>query len=152
MKDYMTLKDTLQKVAIALCNSRFDEAILTLSTLREKIIEQIPHTPTSAYDYLQSISYLTYIAMMHYTVLALRESGKLDNIEKLIYMSEAFGINTVLECILFPLLMIDQTKAKEFAETIKPTENYRENLARQIRKLVNEIRFDTAEERNLVNP
>lgn len=143
----MTLKDTLQKVAIALCNSRFDEAILTLSTLREKIIEQIPHTPTSAYDYLQSISYLTYIAMMHYTVLALRESGKLDNIEKLIYMSEAFGINTVLECILFPLLMIDQTKAKEFAETIKPTENYRENLARQIRKLVNEIRFDTAEER-----
>lgn len=147
MEDYVTLKETFQKVAIALRNSRIDEAILFLSNFREKVIEQISHTPKSTYDYLQNITYLTYAAMMYYIALALKESGKLNNVERLVYMSEALGINTVLECILFPLLITDQVKAKKFAETVKPTESYREYLTQQIRKLIEEIKFDTTEER-----
>jgi hypothetical protein len=147
MKEYATLNEILQKVAVALRNSNIDEAISFLSIFREKVIEQILHTPKSAYDYLQNITYLAYAIMIHYIALALKESGKSDNVERLVCWSEALGINNVIECVLFPLLTTDPIKAKEFSETVKPIESYRENLGQQIRKLVRDIKFDPTEEK-----
>ncbi|MEM3629572.1 MAG: transglutaminase-like domain-containing protein [Candidatus Bathyarchaeia archaeon] len=147
MKDHRTLNEILQKVAVALHNSNIDEAISFISIFREKVIEQISHMPKTSYDYLQSITYLTYAAMLYYIALALKQSEKPDNVERLVCWSEAFGINSVIECVLLPLLMADPIKAKEFAEIIKPTESYRENLSQHLRKLVKDIKFDPIEER-----
>jgi hypothetical protein len=152
MKDYANLHEILQKAVVALHNSKIDEAISLLSVFREKIIEQISHMEAkSAYDYLQNIAYLTYVTMLHYLALALKESGKQDSVERLVCLSESFGINNVIECVLFPLLMADPAKAKEFAETVKPIEGYRQNLGQQIRKLVRDIKVDPTEEKKKLN-
>jgi len=149
MENNDELRKIFHNVALELYNSNIDEAISLLSVFRKKIIDRISYLKVNSdiYDYLQNITYLAYTTMLHYFALALKESEKPDDINSLVYLSKADGINNVIEYALFPLLMIDSSKAQDFVNTIKPTENYREALSRKIRKLVKDIKVDPNEEK-----
>jgi hypothetical protein len=145
MEDGSQLQTLLKDAISKLSEGKTDEAISLLSKARKEIISYIstePMTP-QMYNLLCDVSALTYLGMLHYFAMAQKTTEKLDNIAKLTYLSESLGVCNILEGVLLPLLMVDDNKAKEkFLPLIQLGENCREEIRKNVGKLITTIRND----------
>jgi len=136
------LEILLQNVVSKIREGEVEEALNLLSKARNSIIERIPSgTSSSVSGVLYQISCLAYLAMLHYLFMAQLKTENMDDIKKLTYLSESVGINNVLECVLFPLLSIGDSRARDkLFRTIRSAELYKDESYKEIRRLINDFR------------
>lgn len=139
----ITLQSLLQDAILKLREGEVEEAISLLSKGRRDIISQISviAMDSSIHHLLSQLSALVYFALLHYFALAQRENAGLDNVTKLTYLSQSLGISNILDGVLVPLLMTDESVAKKnFFDLIQIGENYRGELPKDICRLINRVR------------
>jgi len=143
LENRVKLHMLLQKAILKFREGRIEEAISILSQARKDLINRISLTPmeTDEYHLLSRVSALVYLAMLHYAALARSPRDDLDDIAKLTYLSQSLGISNILDGVLFPLLTTDNSAVKEeFFRLIGPGEIYREELCKDIGRLIDRIR------------
>lgn len=148
LENTVKTRKLLQDAVSKLREAKAEEAITLLSKAREGIIKQISLGPITSdtYALLCQVSALTYFAMLHYVALAKKNVENSDDATKLTYLSESLGISNVLDGVLFPLLAIDDSRTmKEFCNMIQPGESCREELCKEITRLINKVRSSKGE-------
>jgi len=137
------LQTLLEDAIFKLHEARIDEAISLFSKARKEVIKQISSKAMTAemYDLLLNVSALTYLGMLHYLAIGQRTTKDTDNIAKLTCLSESLGISNIIDGVFLPLLMVDDSKAREkFLPLLQQCESWRENLSKEVGQLINSIR------------
>jgi hypothetical protein len=144
------LQDMLQAAMARLREGKIEEALSLFSKARKEIIKQFSSkalTP-EAYDLLINMFILTYMGMLHYSAIGQKTATMKDETANLVCKSEALGISNIIDGIFLPLLMLDESKARQRVLTlIHLSETYREDLSKEIVQLVNSINNNQGQER-----
>lgn len=142
-----TMENKLQKLlhdAISkLREGKIEEALSLLSKARKEVIRQVSSEAltSEAYNLLINVSFLTYLGMLHYLAIEKKTAKEMDNVAKLVCTSEALGISNLIDGIFLPLMMFDEFKARQkFLPLVQQCETCREDLPKEIARLVNSIK------------
>ncbi len=137
------LQDVLQDAMARLQEGKIEEALSLFSKARKEVIKQFfseALTP-EAHDLLINTFVLTYIGMLHYSAIGQQTAKEKDETANLVCKSEALGISNIIDGVFLPLLMFDESKAKQrVLPLIQQSEIYRENLSKEIVQLMNSIK------------
>jgi hypothetical protein len=137
------LRILLQDAISNLHEEKIEEAISLLSKARKEVIKQISSeaiTP-EMYNLLLNLSTLTYLGMLHYLAVGHRTTKEVDSIAKLACLSESLGISNIIDGVFLPLLMIDDSMARQkFLPLLRQCESCREDLSKEVGQLVNTFR------------
>jgi hypothetical protein len=137
------LRILLQDAISSLREGKIEETISLLSKARKEVIKQISSeamTP-EMYNLLLNLSTLTYLGMLHYLAIGHKTKEEVDNLTKLACLSESLGISNIIDGVFLPLLMIDDSMARQkFLPLLHQCEGCREDLSKEVGQLVNTLR------------
>jgi hypothetical protein len=143
LEDENRLKRLVQDVVLRIRENRIEDALSLLSNARKEVIKRVSSLPMKqeVLELVSQASALTYLAMLHYLALGNRMDEEIDDVRRLVYLCESVGIGNVLEGVLLPILMMDNHGVKgNFADLMQPAENCREELNKEVARLISLVR------------
>jgi hypothetical protein len=114
-----------------------NDAMISIGQARTALVNSLPLilSNSSEYGILRRVFFLSQCVMLHYLALAQREEKQENDILRLAYLSQALGVNSMLESSLIPLLLRhaeEDRHKREITRFSDQNQRIRDELCRSI--------------------